>query len=134
MRVRVVDDNAEIVAMLEHTLQLFGNGQFEVDTINRGFEGLFNTDVWVGIDGVLLDLSLNGHGIKLLEFLRESAPWVWRVVFTAAWDAADDPAVISAANVVLKKPAPSSRIIEALAQSNGYGGAEGAGGVGSASV
>lgn len=117
MRVRIVDDNAEIAAMLEHTLEIFGeNEQFEVDAVIHGFESLFTVDIWKDVDAVLLDLSLNGHGIKLLEFLRDLTPWVWRVVFTAAWEAADDPAVIAAANVVLKKPASTTRIIEALAE------------------
>lgn len=115
MRVRIVDDNAEIAAMLEHTLEIFGDDEeFEVDAVIHGFEALFTVDLWKDIDAVLLDLSLNGHGIKLLEFLRDSASWVWRVVFTAAWEAADDPVVVAAANVVLKKPAPTTRIIEAL--------------------
>lgn len=113
MRVRVCDDNADIAELLRLELTYAG---FDVEVRSRGFFALLAPGAWDGIAGAVLDVMLGEEvsGLHLLFHLANHEPQVRRVLLTASIVGELDRRIADVAHVVLEKPVPVTKVVEAL--------------------
>lgn len=112
MKVRVVDDDASIIMLLDIIL----NRLEGIDAVITGsdFDRLLSPKAWEGIDGAVVDLHLQSPttGADVLFYLLENHPEIRRVAFTAMQFPPEELADL--AHAVVTKPANAHEIAEAL--------------------
>jgi DNA-binding NtrC family response regulator len=110
--VRIVEDSDVLAEMLGFLLDM--EGVRHCKTTNN-FQLLLGPDCWEGVTTVLCDLDLGGPitGVMVLEYLKETHPWIKRVVLSAVAEVRGER-VLSLAHAVLAKPADLEKIVEAV--------------------
>lgn len=116
MKVRVVEDNADLVMYLTYALE---REDIEVVVTDRDFKRLIEADtapgLWDGIDVALLDYSMPGiTGAAIAAWLQVNRPHIRRVMWTAIAAALDDPDLPMMLDVLLGKPVNMDELIEAI--------------------
>lgn len=110
--VRIVEDSDVLSEMLGLMMDFEG---IRYCKTTSNFDLLLGPELWEGVTSVLCDLDLGGPttGEMVLEYLRETHPWIKRVVLSAVVEVLTDR-VGSLAHIVLAKPANLSDIAEAV--------------------
>lgn len=115
MRVRVVDDTAEIALWLKQSIGIL-SPDVEIITTTGQFERLLDPGPWMDIDVAVLDVMLPGlSGLDIARFLREVVPRVRIVVMTASLVSADEATGL--ADIVLVKPFSTESLLAAIGAS-----------------
>lgn len=101
MRVRLVEDNPDLVMLVSHVLH---DSDVEIEVTDHDYEALFADECWEGIDVALVDVLLGEpdfDGRDILAWLKREHPEVRRVVFSAVGNVY--PELGELADVVLTK-------------------------------
>src|SRR5687768_14885471 len=83
--VRIVEDSDTLADMLALMMEL---EEIRYCKTTTNFHILLGPELWVGVTAVLCDLDLGGPttGEMVLEYLKETHPWIKRVVLSAVAD------------------------------------------------
>ena len=101
MRVRLVEDNPDLVMLMRHVLQ---DSEVEVEVTDHNYEALFTHECWEGIDVAVVDVLLGEpdfDGRDILAWLKRELPGIRRVVLSAVGNVY--PELGDLADVVLTK-------------------------------
>jgi len=110
--VRIVEDSDVLSDMLALMMELEG---IRYCKTTNNFHLLIGPELWTGVSAVLCDLDLGGSttGEMVLEYLKETHPWIKRVVLSAVADVSSER-IKDLAHVALAKPTNQSCIAEAV--------------------
>lgn len=113
IRVLVVDDDADVCALIKYRLTLNGDlGDFSVVTMSDGFDRLGAPGTFLAFDCLVLDLWLTAKGIleefpmahKLFKWARSGNPDMPIILFSAVIGLQHRQDIEDDAEVVLAKP------------------------------
>ena len=99
MKVLIVEDSAEIAALLKIVLSHAGH---EIEVKTDSFSSIIDLTFWNEIDVAIIDQHLDGYdGKEILRWLKQNKPSIRRIMLTG--DSSID-AVNANAHIVLIKP------------------------------
>lgn len=122
LHILVVEDNEDLAALLMEQLRYHG---CHVTTVTSDFDQLIDSDIWVGINGAVVDMWLTNTGFnvefpvafQLLQFLARKYPNIVRVVYSAVpqqYLVYEGVGVQQLAHYVFTKPLQTEELVEAL--------------------
>lgn len=110
--VRIVEDSDILTDMLGLMMELEG---IRYCKTTHNFHLLLGPELWEGVTAVLCDLDLGGSttGEMVLEYLKETHPWIKRVVLSAVADVSTER-IRGLSHVALAKPTNQADIAKAV--------------------
>lgn len=85
MKVRLVDDNADMIALFRTNMELH-RPDVDLEVVHDGFDRLLDTNQWADVDIAVLDVMLPGtvSGAHIALYLAQHVPHIRRVFWTAS--------------------------------------------------